>query len=333
MTTKKQSQTTPLPESIPFTPDLSTIFLEENDVDSHLKKLKRKDKLKIVFFGTPEFVVPVLATLDQNFDLVAVVTTPDAPVGRKQVLTPSAIGQYAEKACIPVFKPEKLDDQIAHSLIRSTRETGQPADLFIVASYGKIIPQYILDIPRKGSINIHPSKLPQFRGASPIQSQILEDIKDSAISFILMDAKMDHGPLLHQEPFPITGSDTNETLHDSMFIKAAEVLPNIINDYVSGKIKPIEQDHTKATFCKIFNRESGYFDLDNPPSPAKLDQMIRAFTPWPTAWTKWNGKILKFLPDGFVQPQDKKPMKWKDFLNGYRDFPADKIFPSKGTAA
>lgn len=271
--------------------------------------------MRVVFFGTPEFVVPVLEAIVQNFELVGVVSTPDAKVGRKQLLTPSPIAQFAEKHDIACFKPEKLTEDIVPKL------RDLHADLFVVASYGKIIPQAVLDIPRFGSINVHPSKLPLFRGATPIQSQLLDGVTDSAISFILVDAKMDHGPLLHQEPFPISATDTNATLHDSMFLKAAEVLPSIMTDFVAGKISPLEQKHEEATFCKPFNRESGYFELENPPSAQKLDRMIRAFYPWPTAWTKWNGKIIKFLPNQMVQPEGKNPMKWRDFLNGYKDFP------------
>src|SRR5690606_2077378 len=118
---------------------------------------------------------------------VGIVTTPDAPVGRKQIMTPSAAAQFADKYGIKTFKPSKLTEETAHALAELT------PDLFVVASYGKIIPQPVLDIPKYGSINIHPSKLPLFRGATPIQSQILEGIIDSAISFILLDAKMDHG--------------------------------------------------------------------------------------------------------------------------------------------
>jgi methionyl-tRNA formyltransferase len=308
------------------TPAESPLVQFNEEISNDLKRIKIKDRLKIIFFGTPEFVLPVVSRIDQYFDLIGVVTTPDAPVGRRQVMTSTPIAQCAEKLSIPSFKPENLDDELVQQL-----SSLQP-DLFVVASYGKIIPQSILDIPKYGSINIHPSKLPLFRGATPIQSQILEGINSSAISFILVDAKMDHGPLLHQEPFEISNTDTNATLHDSMFQKSADVLTEVIENYISGKIKPIDQDHDNATFCKPFNRDSGYFALDTPPSPEQLDRMIRAFYPWPTAWTIWKFKVqnskfknnemkIKFLPDGLVQPEGKKPMKWKEFLNGYRDFP------------
>lgn len=291
-----------------------------------------RNPLRVVFFGTPEFVIPVLDSLHSHFQLVGVVTTPDAAVGRKQIITPTPIAKKAEEFNIPALKPVKFEPKNIEEL------TELAADLFVVASYGKIIPQVILDIPKHGSINIHPSKLPLFRGATPIQSQILEGINDSAISFILVDSKMDHGPLLHQEEFTISDNDTNETLHDEMFKKAADVLPKLIIEYVAGDLELTEQNHVDATFCKIFNRESGYFELDTPPSLEQLNRMIRAFYPWPTAWTKWShfakstslklrgsqatrDMTIKFLPNGMVQPEGKKPMKWKEFLNGYPTFP------------
>ena len=277
-------------------------------------------RLRVVFFGTPEFVLPVFHSVHAEFQLVGVVTTPDARVGRKQILTASAIAQEAEKLHLPIIKAQKYDDEIV------TQISALAPDIFVVASYGKIIPQRVLDLPVHGSINVHPSKLPYFRGATPIQSQILAGITDSAISFILLDAKMDHGPLLHQEPFIISENDTNETLHTAMFIKAAEVLPTVIQRFIQEKIIPVEQDHSLATFCKPFQRDSGFFELENPPSSDELDRMIRGYFPWPTAWTIWKisqdrQMIIKFLPDGIVQPEGKKPMKWKEFLNGYPDFP------------
>lgn len=281
-------------------------------------------KLKVIFFGTPDFVVPVLESLKQHFELVGVVTTPDALVGRKQILTPTPIAQIAEEYGISVFKPVQLTEErklasSAYSLVNQL--TSLSPDLFIVASFGKIIPQIILDIPAKGSINIHPSRLPLYRGASPIQSQILEGVTDSGISFILMDQEMDHGPLLQTSDLILQSSDTFQSLHFSMFKKAAEELPEVIEGFINETLKPVEQDHKKATFCGHITRESGYFDIENPPTKEKLDRMIRAYYPWPTAWTKWNGKIVKFLPEGKMQMEGKSAVTRKEFLNGYPEFP------------
>jgi methionyl-tRNA formyltransferase len=275
------------------------------------------NKLKVIFFGTPDFVLPVLESIHTNFELVGVVTTPDALVGRKQILTPSPIAQKAEELGIEVIKPKQFDSSTIEQL------NNLSPDLFIVASYGKIIPQNILDIPKHGSINIHPSRLPLYRGASPIQSQILDGVVDSGISFILMDAEMDHGSLIYNSEFIIRNSDTFQSLHYSMFKQSAEELPKVIKGFVDGSLKPIEQDHSKATFCGHITRESGYFDIENPPSKEHLDRMIRAYFPWPSAWTRWNGKIVKFLPEGKMQMEGKNPVSKKEFLNGFKDFPLE----------
>jgi methionyl-tRNA formyltransferase len=283
------------------------------------------NKLKVIFFGTPDFVIPVMDSIHNNFQLVGVVTTPDALVGRKQILTPSPIAQKAEELKIPVLKPTQFTDSLINQL------TDLSPDLFIVASYGKIIPQSILDIPKLGSINIHPSRLPLYRGASPIQSQLLDGVIDSGISFILMDAEMDHGPIIQTSDFSLQSSDTFQSLHYSMFKKAAENLPHVIEGFMNGTLKPIEQDDNKATICGHITRESGYFDIENPPTKEKLDRMIRAFYPWPSAWTRWNGKIVKFLPNPqptthnqspyLMQMEGKNPVTKKEFLNGFKDFP------------
>jgi methionyl-tRNA formyltransferase len=275
------------------------------------------NKLKVIFFGTPDFVLPVLESIHTNFELVGVVTTPDALVGRKQILTPSPIAQKAEELGIEVIKPKQFDSSTIEQL------NNLSPDLFIVASYGKIIPQNILDIPKHGSINIHPSRLPLYRGVSPIQSQILDGVVDSGISFILMDAEMDHGSLIYNSEFIIRNSDTFQSLHYSMFKQSAEELPKVIKGFVDGSLKPIEQDHSKATFCGHITRESGYFDIENPPSKEHLDRMIRAYFPWPSAWTRWNGKIVKFLPEGKMQMEGKNPVSKKEFLNGFKDFPLE----------
>lgn len=246
-----------------------------------------KSKLKIIFLGTPNYIDPIIQTLDKNFDLI------------KVIRSTSAFQLRVVKQSLSDLKP----------------------DLLIVASFGKIIPEEILKISKHGAINIHPSKLPLYRGSSPIQSQILDGITDTATSFILMDEEMDHGPLLSQIPFKIQKDDTLESLCRKMFAKSAEILPEVINNFASGKINPEKQEHYKATFTKLTKKEDGYFDIENPPDTKTLDRMIRAYYPWPTAWTRWNGKIVKFLPEGKIQIEGKKPADLKSFLNGYPEFP------------
>ncbi|MBI4035800.1 hypothetical protein HY383_02540 [Candidatus Daviesbacteria bacterium] len=204
------------------------------------------------------------------------------------------------------------------------------ADLAVVAAYGKILTTEELNTPKYGCINIHPSLLPKYRGPSPIQSTILNGDKFSGISIIKMDKEVDHGPIIYQEQLELSSSDTFDTLSKKMFLKSAEVLPKIITEFIEGKIKPEPQNHQLATYCNQLTRESGYFDINKPPSTEILDRMIRAYFPWPGVWCKWkmdNGqlKIVKFLPGKKIQMEGKKVMPLKDFANGYPNFPLKSI--------
>lgn len=276
--------------------------------------------MNIIFFGTPEYVIPILETLHRDFNLIGVVTAPNAPVGRKGTLTASPVRVQSEEFRVKnVFTPTVFSESLIHQL------TELEPDLFVIAAYGKIIPQSILDIPKHGSINIHPSLLPQFRGSSPIQSTILKGIKESGITYILVDSKMDHGPILFHEEFSFSQQDNFETLSRSMFQKAAKSIGKVVTEYINGSIKPTPQDDDQATFCKMIKKEDGYFSIDNPPPPEILDKMIRAYYPWPTAWTRWEDKVVKFLPNHMIQLEGKKPVSLKDFLNGHPTFPLKTI--------
>ncbi len=265
-------------------------------------------ELRIVFFGTPAFVLPVLETLDKHFAIVGVVTTPDRKIGRKQILSPSTVKQWAIKNNKPILTEEEL----------SSKNT----DLFVVAAHGKIIAKEILEIPTYGAINIHPSLLPKYRGASPIQSAIFHGDKESGVSIIKMDEEIDHGPILYVKNIVLSNEDTFQSLSIKMFQVAADVIPSVIDDYVRERIHPVSQDDTKATFCDHITKHHGYFDIATPPSPEKIDKMVRAYYPWPSVWTKIqmeNGekKIIKFLPEKKIQREGKNPVSYKEFINGY----------------
>lgn len=274
-------------------------------------------ELRIIFFGTPDFIIPVIKSLDDQFDLIAIVTAPDKAVGRQKILTPAPV-----KLAFPdkkVLTPKELDQKLVENLQKLK------PDLFVVGAYGKIIPQSVLEIPKYGSINIHPSALPKYRGATPLQNTILNGDKSSAISIILMDEEIDHGPIISTMEFSLSEQDTLESLSNKVWLLVAEKLPAIIEDFVSGKIFVTPQNHGQATYTKILIREDGYFDIDNQPPAEILDRMIRAYYPWPTVWTKWGGKVVKFLPKEKVQMEGKKPVNLKDFLNGYPNFPIREI--------
>lgn len=281
--------------------------------------------MKIIFFGTPSFVIPVLQSLTNNFDVVGVITAADSIQGREKILTPSPVKQFSLEnyPSLPVLTPQQFNTETASNAARAMQQLSElNPDLFVVAAYGKIIPQSILEIPKNGALNIHPSLLPKYRGPSPIQTALLHGDEKTGVSIIAMDAKMDHGPIVSQWETAISPNDTFESLHNSLFQDAADRLSAIITEYMDGKSIPVEQDEAQVTFCKMITRESGYFDSSNPPSQEKLALMIRAYFPWPTAWTKIKIKnneerIMKLLPGGRIQMEGKNVMGMKEFLNGY----------------
>ncbi|MDP3941136.1 MAG: methionyl-tRNA formyltransferase [bacterium] len=278
--------------------------------------------MNVVFFGTPAFVVPVLETLTNQFDVVGVVTAPDVPTGRKKILTPSPVKSFYQRYLERHKKQGAIMSDQAFTKKTVTQLSIIRPDLFIVAAYGHLIPEDVLKIPTFGSLNIHPSLLPKYRGPSPIQTAILNGDEETGITIIQMDEKLDHGPIVAQEKVLLGNNDTFETLHFALFQKAAQMLPPATQRYTKQTTDLLPQNDSLASYCKKITKEDGFFDLNNPPSSLILDRMVRAFFPWPTAWTKlvtrsgqW--KILKFLPEKKLQIEGGKPMTMKDFLNGY----------------
>ncbi len=198
-------------------------------------------------------------------------------------------------------------------------------ELLVVAAFGKIIPQEILDIPKYGALNVHPSLLPKYRGPTPGQAAILAGDEISGVTIIKLDEKMDHGPILAQKEIPILETDTAESFYNKAFQEGTVLLARVIPDFIEGKLKPREQDHSSATFCKILKKEDGYFDANNPPSPETFNKMVRSYYPWPAVWTLWSKKIVKFQPGDLIQIEGKKAVSVRDFLNGHPDFPIKQL--------
>jgi methionyl-tRNA formyltransferase len=273
--------------------------------------------MKIIFFGTPHIVLPVLQTLIKNFSVQALVTAPDQKAGRKQLLTPSPVKKYAVEQALPlpVLTPKKFDDETLKQ-IRSL----QP-DLFVVAAYGAILPKELLVIPPFGAINIHPSLLPRHRGATPVPSTILSGDTTTGVTIIKMDEHMDHGPIIAESAYDVHETDTTESLLTHLFNLSAEVLPDVITGFTSGKLIPRPQDETKATYTKKIEKDDGFIDLENLPGKEKLNSMIRAYYPWPGVWTrvkiKNNEARIKFLPGNKIQMEGKNPVTMREFINGY----------------
>ncbi|MFA6228109.1 MAG: methionyl-tRNA formyltransferase [Patescibacteria group bacterium] len=248
--------------------------------------------LKIIFAGTPEFAVPYLRGLlaDADFEVIGVITQPDRPSGRKQELTPPPVKVLATENNLKIWQPEKLKGN--EELLQELKAL--EFDYLVVTAYGLIIPAEFLALAKNGNINVHPSLLPKYRGASPIQSAILSGEQETGISIMLMDEKMDHGPILAQKKVALTGEETNESLHFQLAEFGVPLLVKTIKGFFAGEIKPQEQDHGSATFCTTIDKEQARIDWIRPAEEIK--RKIHAFYSWPIAWTTLDGLRLKILP-------------------------------------
>ena len=297
------------------------------------------------FFGTSELSVKILDKLIENGYVPSlVVTAPDKPKGRKMILTPPPVKIFAQKHNLKIVQPERLAVKPPNGDL-----TAKPFDLFIVASYGKIIPKSILDIPKLGTLNVHPSLLPKFRGPSPIQSFILNGEEKTGVTIMLMDEQVDHGKILTQRNLEVglpsaLGSLASKLLNakqleEKLAELGGEMLVDVIPKWIKGEIKAKEQDHSQATFTKKINKEDGLVDLEKD-NPEIIYRKFLAFQPWPGIYyfIEKNGKPLspktsasqgKFrviitdmeiednrLKIKKVKPEGKKEMDYGDFLKG-----------------
>lgn len=247
-----------------------------------------------IFFGTPEFAADVLEKL-LNRGLIpkAIVCNPDRPIGRKKIVTPPAVKllvlehQLQDPTLdIAILQPEMLDEQFIETL-----KSFSP-DVFVVAAYAKLLKQNVLDIPKHGTIGVHPSLLPAYRGASPMQTTLLDGVDITGTSLFLIDEKMDHGPIIAQETVQI-GTMNYVMLAKKLAEISGELLAKVLPDFLSGKIIPQEQDHDKATFTKKFATEDGFVDIHDIERAQReggdialvIERKIRALNPEPGTWT------------------------------------------------
>jgi methionyl-tRNA formyltransferase len=298
-------------------------------------------KISAVFFGTQKFAAVILQKiLTADFiGLKAVITQPDRAVGRKQEVIKSPVKLLAEQNNIAVFQPESLKNISASDI--------PEADIYLVCQYGLIIPKNIVEKPKYGSLNVHASLLPLYRGASPIQAAIINDDKETGITIMLMDEKMDHGPILSQQKLCIDGSEDASSLSARLAQTGADMLITTISGWVNGEIKAVPQEG-EPTFCKLLSKDDGRIDFNK--SNDEIYNLYRGLNPWPGIWTTWNNKRLKLIkisktdrqiPAGTVlvdagrifigcqsgsievfelQPEGKNIMDAKSFINGYQTF-------------
>jgi len=297
--------------------------------------------INAIYFGTHEFSATVLEYLIQSreFNILKVITQPDRPVGRKQELQKSPVKLMAEKYNLKTSEPETLKDYELES---------EELYINIVCQYGLIIPERIIEAPKFKTLNVHTSLLPKYRGASPIQSVLVAGEQTTGNTIMLVDKKMDHGPILNQEATKIAPDDSYLTLSEKMSKLAGPLLVKTALDWVNGNITPKVQNDDEATYCKLLTREDGKVDFNK--SAHEVFNLYRGLTPWPGIWTTWNNlrlKLLEIKPCGVsispgqaawqdnklligtnessievteLQLEGKKPMTAKSFVNGYQDF-------------
>jgi len=234
--------------------------------------------MRIIFMGTAELSCASLQKLAENYSVVAVVTQPDKPRGRELKLQFSPVKTLAEELKLPVLQPLKARDETFIAELR-----GLKPDLIVVVAYGQILPQSILDLPKFGCVNVHTSLLPKYRGASPIQSAILNGDAQTGVTIMKMDVGLDTGGIISQARTPILKEDNSQTLHDRLAQIGADLLVKTIPDYVEGKILPKPQPVEGASYAAKIKKEDGRIDWNEPAE--KILNRLRAFTPWPGAFT------------------------------------------------
>jgi methionyl-tRNA formyltransferase len=266
------------------------LFLLQGDL-IYLFQMSDK-KIKVVFFGTPEFALPSLAALelDDSFEISAVITQEDKPVGRKQVMSPPPVKEFALSKNLPVLQPKRLknNNEILDVI------SGLKPDFLVVVAYGKILPPEILKIPKFCCINLHGSLLPKYRGASPVEEALLNGDKETGITFIRMDSGLDGGDIFLIQRAAIAPDDDSTSLRAKLSLLGGKQLPYLLKDIADGLIEPIPQNNSKATFCHKIKKEDGLLDLKKM-SATEILNRIKAYTPWPSCYLIYKGKKIKIL--------------------------------------
>lgn len=299
---------------------------------------------RIVFMGTPDFSVPVLTMLhEEGYDIIAVVTQPDRPVGRKRVLTPPPVKEEAIRLNLPVLQPEKLK-----SSEELTELIQMKPDLIVTAAYGQILPKDLLDVPRLGCINVHASLLPKYRGGAPIHQAIIDGEKETGVTIMYMVEKLDAGDIISQTRIPITDDDNTGILFDKLSVAGTELLKKTLPSIIEGTNERIQQDEKYVSFAGNITREQERIEWSK--SGIDIFNQIRGLYPWPGAYSVFQGEnvkvwkaeksdinveaspgtVIKLLKDRvivktgnetsiaitYLQPAGKKRLSAEEFLNG-----------------
>ncbi|MCC6332978.1 MAG: methionyl-tRNA formyltransferase [Myxococcales bacterium] len=305
--------------------------------------------------GTPDFAVKSLEACLELGEVVAVVTQPDKPRGRGQELSFSPVKQLAVAKGLTVLQPQKVRGVGFADELRALA-----ADVAVVTAYGKLLPRDVLDVPRHGCVNVHASLLPRFRGAAPIQWAIASGDEKTGVCLMKMDEGMDTGPVIDRAELPILPTDTSATLHDKLAALGGEVLRRALPRYLAGELRPVAQASEGVVLAPMIQKEDGQLDFTRP--AVELERRLRAFTPWPGAFTRLQGALLKIHqakvregkgeagtvlavgPSGLevacgqgslllegLQPEGKRVMSARDFLAGRSVAVGAKLGPVRAT--
>jgi methionyl-tRNA formyltransferase len=307
-------------------------------------------KIRIIFMGTSIFADEILRSLlKENYNIISVWTKPDKKVGRDQEMKEAEVKLTAKQNKLPVFQPERLDENAIQEI------KNQKPDLIVVAAYGKIIPESILEIPGFGALNVHPSLLPKFRGPSPIQNALLQGETETGTTIMLMNAGVDTGDILRQSKIKIDNEETKKELTEKLAKLSADLLLKTIPLWVERRIEPKKQDDSLATLCQLIERNDGRIVWTE--DAESIYNRYRALTPWPGIFTFWKndekakrikmnsisllkdnspkfrlGEVFKFQEKIAVQTgkgaiildeiqlEGKKSVKAEEFINGYQNF-------------
>lgn len=243
---------------------------------------------RIVFMGTPAFAVPSLEQLAESYDIVAVVTQPDRPAGRKQRPTAPPAKEAALARGLPVWQPPALRTPEAVARLRALAP-----DIIVVVAFGQILRANVLEVPPHGCLNVHGSLLPRYRGAAPVPAAILAGETKTGVTLMQMDEGMDTGPIIAQATCSIAPDDTTATLSERLALLGADLLVETLPPWLAGKIVPQLQDDSQATHCGLIAKADGRLAWQLPAE--ELARQVRAYFPWPAAFTSWQGKSLKVL--------------------------------------
>ena len=299
--------------------------------------------VRVVFMGTPKFASNCLSTLLEEHDVIGVVTQPERPSGRGRKLRPSEVNITAQKFKLPVITPNKINE----AAVIGELNQWSP-DVIVVAAYGQLLSNTIINLPTKGCINVHASLLPRHRGASPIAAAIMANDVHTGVTIMKIDAGMDTGPLLSQQEISIRSDHTTGTLTDSLAILGADLLRRTLPAYISGQISPIPQNPNLATYAPMMTKAFGHLSFDK--TAQDLERKIRAMTPWPGAFAMHGEKRIKILQaqaivgsaqpgkitylnknivvgTGYgllqlqqIQAPGKRPMQANDYVRGFQSF-------------